>query len=727
MSGEGEKVVDSIGKKSETRRVVRMIAALLIPGMIVIHLTSVHQGLASTEKLKVQMVEYVKEKLETYDNYRTNDRTKSLVRLLDKTLVMVHNLEHEDDFFAQGMGVYAYEQHLMGIIVLDENMDTVMQALAYNGTDIEWDSLIRRECVAEIIECNKKVYVTRVDAGGEQYDIAVAGRTDAPGAVIAYTLQDTVTDGVNDITLDSIFENMQVASEGLIVISEGDNVVAANSPDAYSLNSEQWEELCAGGKPVTDGLSRVRYNGKSWYVSETNYGIYTIHIFFSVFEVYRTYIVIEAAFVLIYLIICVLMWGVHNNAERKNYYKEKERQIELQNALAQAERATAAKSIFLSNMSHDIRTPMNAIMGFTRLLREQLGNREKALDYLDKIDDSSKYLLEIINNVLDIARIESGKTKLEESVICVDDQCREIYNVFENQMTGKSLKFSLSVKIEHHYVSCDILKVKQIIFNLLSNAYKYTATGGKVSFSIEEHPCDRDGYGLYVTQIEDTGIGMSEEFISHIFEEFERERTSTESRQPGTGLGMAIADQLAELMGGRIEVESELGKGSRFTLFLEHKIADAAPMVEQSESLSIDGGTTTGKRILLAEDNDMNAQITIEILDFYGFEVDRAKDGVECVAMMDRAEPGYYALILMDIQMPNMNGYEASERIRAMGDSEKANVPIIAMTANAFDDDKKMALQVGMNGHVTKPIEIDKMMHTIEAAMSQEGKMEDEE
>lgn len=719
--------MDDMGKKSERRRIVRLNIALLILGMTIIHLVSVYLGLKDVGKLKSATLEYAKEKLETYDNFRSNDETKSLVRLLDKTLVVVHNLEHEEDFYAQSIGAYAYEQHLAGIIILDEDMNIVMQTLAYNADNIEWDSLIQRESVAEIIECNKKVYMTRADVGSEQYDIAVAARKDAPGAVIAYTLQDTVSDGVNDITLDSIFENTQIASEGLIVISDGNNVVASNSTDAYSLSADEWEELCAGGKQVKEGLNRVKYNGKSWYVGEASYKGYSIHAFFSIFEVYKLYIIIEAAFVMVYIIICVIMWGVHNNAERKNYYKEKERQIELQNALEQARRAAEAKSTFLSNMSHDIRTPMNAIIGFTKLLREQLGNREKALDYLKKIDDSSQYLLEILNNVLDIARIESGKTTIEESVICVDDQCREIYNVFENQMVNKSLSFSLSVKVEHHYVSCDILKVKQIIFNLLSNAYKYTNVGGSVSFSVEEQPCGKDGYGLYVARVEDTGIGMSEEFLSHIFEEFERERTSTESRQPGTGLGMAIAEQLAELMGGSIKVESKLGRGSRFTLFLEHRFADIAPREELSPEFTVEGGIYSGNRILLAEDNELNAEITMEILKFNGFEVDRAKDGNECVAMMEAAEPKHYSLILMDIQMPNMNGYMAAEKIRAMSDADKADIPIIAMTANAFEEDKRMALQVGMNGHVTKPVEVDKMMRTIKQAITAGGHKRDNE
>ena len=713
--------MDSTEKKSRACGVAMLTAAVLILGMIILHVVFLNYGLAGTEKLRAQTVKYVKEKLETYDNYRANDRTKSLVRLLDKTLVVIHNLGHEESFDIQSIEAYAYEQHLTGIIVLDGDMNVVMQATADGDEGIEWSSLIQPDSVAEVIECHKKVYMTRAQGDDEQYDIAVAVREDAPGAVISYTLQDTVMEGVNDITLDSIFENTRIASEGLIVITEGDKVVASNSSDAYSLDAAQWKELCSDGKYIRDSLSRVKYNGRSWYAAEASYRGYTIHVLFSVFEVYRVYFVIEAAFVLVYILVCALMWGVHNNTERKNYYKEMERQRELQNALEQAERAAAAKSTFLSNMSHDIRTPMNAIIGFTKLLREQLGNREKALDYLDKIDDSSRYLMEILNNILDIARIESGKTTLDESVICVDEQCREIYNVFENQMMEKSLKFSLSVKLEHHYVSCDILKVKQIIFNLLSNAYKYTPAGGTISYTVEEQPCDREGFGLYVTRIEDNGIGMSKEFISHIFEEFSRERTSTESKQPGTGLGMAIAGQLAGLMDGRIEVDSELGRGSIFTVYLPAQFAEEAPQTDFGDGLVVESEGNAGKRILLAEDNDMNSEIIVEILNFSGFKVDRAKDGIECISMLKNAEAGYYSLILMDIQMPNMNGYTAAEHIRAMPDCEKAAIPIIAMTANAFDEDKKAALQAGMDGHLAKPIEVEKMLEMINKFISNKG------
>lgn len=714
-------MVDSTEKKTGARGVVMLTVAVLILSMTALHVVFVYYGLAVTERLRTRTFKYVKEKLETYDNYRANDRTKSLVRLLDKNLVVIHNLEHEEDSDIQSIAAYAYEQHLTGVIVLDGDMNVVLQVTVDDAESVEWSSLIQPYSVAEIIECHKKVYMTRVKGGDGQYDIAAAAREDAPGAVISYTLQDTVSEGVNEITLDSIFENTGIAREGLIVITEGDRVVASNSADAYSLASGQWEELYGSGKHVKYSLSRVRYNGRSWYADAADYKGYKVYLLFSVFEVYRLYLVIEAVFMLIYILACALMWGVHNNTERKNYYKEMEHQRELQDALEQAERAAAAKSTFLSNMSHDIRTPMNAIIGFTRLLREQLGNREKALDYLDKIDDSSRYLLEILNNILDIARIESGKTTLEETIICVDEQCREIYNVFENQMAEKSLKFSFDINVEHHYVSCDILKVKQIVFNLLSNAYKYTPAGGNICCTVEELPCDRDGFGLYVSRIEDSGIGMSEEFISHIFEEFSRERTSTESKQPGTGLGMAIAGQLAKLMGGSIKVESELGRGSTFTVYLPQRIAESSTQTEFGVGMTPENEGADGRRILLAEDNDMNSEIIVEILNFSGFEVDRAKDGIECVSMLEKAEAGYYSLVLMDIQMPNMNGYTAAEHIRAMQDCEKADIPIIAMTANAFDEDRKAALQAGMNGHLTKPIEVEKMLRMINKYINKKG------
>lgn len=699
--------------KWKKRRVILLTVAILLLGMAVIHVTSVYNGLAKAERLKERTTEYVIEKLETYDNYRANDRTKSLVRLLDKTVGIIHNLEYEKDFDIRSLEAYVYEQHLSGIVVLDGDMNVVIQAVTDNASDIGWDSLVQARSVAEVIECNKKVYMTRTNVLNSQYDIAVAARNDMPGAVISYSIKDTVMEGVNDITLDSIFENMQVDSEGLIVIAEGDRIVASNSPDAYLLTQEQWEAVCRGGKHIKGSFDRVKYDGRSWYVAETNYKSYTIHTFYSVFEIYRVYCVIEAAFILIYIIVCALLWGLHNNAEKKNYYNERKRQLELQNALEQAERATAAKSTFLSNMSHDIRTPMNAITGFTRLLREQIDDKEKALDYLDKIDDSSRYLLEILNNILDIAKIESGKTTLEETVVCVDDKCREIYNVFENEMKEKALEFLLSVDVQHHYVSCDILKVKQIIFNLLSNAYKYTAPGGRVAFSVRELECDRDGYGIYETCIEDNGIGMSKEFISHIFEEFARERTSTESKQPGTGLGMAIAGQLAKIMGGSIRVESESGRGSRFTLNLTHKLTDAPQKAEISDEQNVESKVFSGRRILLAEDNDMNAEITVEILNYNGIQVDRARDGSECVSMLEQSENGYYSLILMDIQMPKMNGYEAARCIRKIDNRTKADIPIIAMTANAFDDDKKEALQAGMNDHLSKPIEFENMLQLV--------------
>lgn len=708
--------MDSFKRKLRVFKISGIVVLVLLLCLAALHLLLVYRGLTSIEKIRVQTIEYIEEKVETYDNYRANDKTKSLVHLLDKALAIVHNLEQDELFYVKNIGIYSYEQHLSGIIVLDGNMDVLLNVESTADTHIEdWSTLISAESVSGVIESPKKVYMTRVYAAeGQGYDIAVVHRNDAPGAVIVYKLQDMVVEGVNDITLDSIFENMQIANDGLIVISECDNVIAANKTSAYSLTGERLARMYSDGKTVREKLKKIRYDGRRWYLTEEKYKSYTIHVMFPVFEVYKVCYAMETAFMLLYILMCALMWGVHNNSEKKNYYMEKRRQLELQNALERAERATAAKSTFLSNMSHDIRTPMNAIIGFTKLLREQLDNKEKAAGYLDKIDDSSRYLLEILNNILDIARIESGKTTLEEDIVCIDDQCREIYAVFENQMAQKALNFSLKVNVRHHYVSCDILKVKQIIFNLLSNAYKYTDIGGRVTFEVTELPCYTEGYGLYEIRVSDTGIGMSEEFISHIFEEFARERNTTESKQPGTGLGMAIADQLVKLMGGTINVESEIGKGSSFVVLLTQGLVNVPLQDERADETIIEYNRgERRKRILLAEDNDMNAEITVELLSFHGFDVDRVKDGAECVSALEKAQPGYYCLILMDIQMPNMNGYTAAEHIRAMPDSTKAGIPIIAMTANAFDDDKKAAFQAGMNGHISKPIDFDSMMQMI--------------
>lgn len=382
---------------------------------------------------------------------------------------------------------------------------------------------------------------------------------------------------------------------------------------------------------------------------------------------------------------------------------------ELEWAKTQAEAASSAKTSFLFNMSHDIRTPMNAIMGFRDLLEKHIDEPERRADYLRKIKEASKVLLSIINNVLEMARIEKGTVVVEEVAMNTKNFGISIFSVFSEMMAEKNIEFTHEDLVVHHNVYCDPTKIREIFMNLLSNAYKYTKPGGKVHVRLRELPSNREGYGIFETSVSDTGVGMSAEYLAHIFEEFSRENTSTANKIEGTGLGMPIVKRLVELMGGTIRVTSEKGVGTTFVVVLPHRIADEPENVEP-EDVEADGAVFEGKRILLAEDNDLNAEIAEEILTSVGFMIERAEDGAVCYEKIVSSETGYYDLVLMDIQMPNMDGYQATKAIRGLADKEKANIPIIAMTANAFEEDRSKAINMGMNGHIAKPIDVSELL-----------------
>jgi signal transduction histidine kinase len=385
-------------------------------------------------------------------------------------------------------------------------------------------------------------------------------------------------------------------------------------------------------------------------------------------------------------------------------------------AQIQAEKANAAKSDFLFNMSHDIRTPMNALLGYSELIKRELTD-PKLLDYQEKMKQSGNLLLSIINNVLDMARIESGKVELDEDYVKISDIYQNVYEVFRGEADKKGIQLAMEYNVEHEHVICDETKNKEIFLNLLSNAIKYTPSGGKVTIRTKELPCAREGYMRVQNEVIDTGIGMSEKFLPSLFSAFARERNTTAGKVAGTGLGMPIIKKYIDMMGGTIEAESALGKGSRFTVVLEHRIADKVYYEQNAEKSSDNNekrNVLQGKHVLLAEDNDLNAEIAEFILEDMGLVVDRVEDGIRCVARMEQKPAGTYDLILMDIQMPNMDGYRATEMIRRLSDKNKANIPIIAMTANAFEEDRKKALEKGMNGHIAKPVDIEKMKEILQ-------------
>ena len=400
-------------------------------------------------------------------------------------------------------------------------------------------------------------------------------------------------------------------------------------------------------------------------------------------------------------------------AARKAANDTQELNEKLQIAAENAESANRAKSTFLFNMSHDIRTPMNAIIGYADLASRHLDDPAKLEKYMENIQVCGQNLLMLLNNVLDLARIENDKTEMEYSVSDVDKDFRNCIAMFQNQADSKGQTLTVTTQLPYPYIYADIPHLTEVCTNLVSNAVKYTGAGGTIRCGITQKPGEKEGWCDTVVTVADNGIGMSQEFQKHIFEPFERERTSTVSKVEGSGIGMGIVKKLVELMGGTVEVESKIGVGSTFTVTIPCRIASEDETQAKRETNPSDQKCLCGTRILLTEDNDLNAEIATELLQEEGCTVDRAKDGVECVDMLEKAANGTYQLILMDVQMPVMNGYDATKKIRRMDDPQKANIPIVAMTANAFSEDKQVALDAGMNDHIAKPINMSVLVPTL--------------
>ena len=410
--------------------------------------------------------------------------------------------------------------------------------------------------------------------------------------------------------------------------------------------------------------------------------------------------------------------------------EEMKKRALLEEALTQANKANAAKSAFLSNMSHDIRTPMNAIVGFTTLAASRLDQPEKVEEYLNKIKSSSTHLLSLINDILDMSHIESGKVSLDEQPYNLVDLLDDLYSIIQAETSARQLYFSINTEsVRHTEVRCDKLRINQILLNLLGNALKFTNPGGFIKVTLDELPGAPVGYGRYRFTVSDTGIGMSPGFVEHIFDPFERERTSTISGIQGTGLGMSITKNLVDMMHGTISVKSTQGKGTSFTVELTLQLAceGATAAAQEAKTQHVDPShRLRHSRILLVDDNDLNREIAITLLEDEGFTVEYAVNGCEAVEKIMDAPSGHYQLVLMNVQMPVMNGYEATKAIRRLNDPTRAQVPILAMTADAFEEDRQKALRSGMNGHLTKPVEIDKLFKALDellgsASLAAEG------
>ena len=669
------------------------------------------------------VMEFIKAQSADYTKYNDTAVAKSLVR----EAAAIHALEELSlDCDEAELSEYARMLWLTGVSVLDAQGELVCE-YTENGTGYaQLQSGIKLEPILSVIDYPQKTYVKRVELdGGSFVNVAVHSCAGGTGAVLAYRYIPAEFSQKSVLSIQTLLDGYDISSTGTLLVAEENRVAASNDPTLIGMNIFESKRLMSIRKSGhADKLIRV-YAPKG---IEQCYGMYShgrdyyLYAYVPARQVYTitvmNLVVTLVMYILILALVQVFRWNsardffIQQEHSEQEYRKSLEQKnIALQRAVQRETKANLAKREFLFNMSHDIRTPMNAIIGFTALAQTHIDDRGQVEDYLKKISVSSQHLLSLINDVLDMSRIESGKVTLEAKPVHLPELVHELRDIIQAVVSKKDLSLTLdTVGVENEDVIADPLRLEQILINVLANAVKFTPDGGQISLWIVQKDTAPAGDADFEFHIKDNGIGMSEEFQKHIFEQFARERTSTVSKIQGTGLGMAITKSLVDMMGGRITVKSEQGKGSEFTISLRFPIGEAK--TEQTLPAA-KASAFTGKKLLVVEDNELNLEIASTLLKEAGFEVDTAENGKIAVEKVEAASADRYDLILTDIQMPEMDGYEATRRIRALPDAKKAALPIVAMTANAFEDDRKNALHAGMNGHIAKPLDIQKLFQVL--------------
>ena len=669
------------------------------------------------------VMEFIKAQSADYTKYNDTAVAKSLVR----EAAAVHALEGLSlGCDEAALLEYARTLWLTGVSVLNAQGELVCE-YTENGTGYaQLQSGIKMEPILSVIDYPQKTYVKRVELGGDNFvNVAVHSCADGTGVVLAYRYIPAEFSQKSVLSIQTLLDGYEVSSTGTLLVAEDNRVAASNDPTLIGMNIFESERLMSIRRSGhADKLIRV-YAPKG---IEQCYGIYShgrdyyLYAYVPARQVYTltvmNLVITLVMYILILALVQVFRWNSAKDFFMQQEHSEQEyrksleqKNVALQLAVQRETKANLAKREFLFNMSHDIRTPMNAIIGFTALAQTHIDDRGQVEDYLKKISVSSQHLLSLINDVLDMSRIESGKVTLEAKPVHLPELVHELRDIVQAVVSEKDLSLTLdTVGVENEDVIADPLRLEQILINVLANAVKFTPDGGQIGLWIVQKDTAPAGYADFEFHIKDNGIGMSEEFQKHIFEQFARERTSTVSKIQGTGLGMAITKSLVDMMGGRITVKSEQGKGSEFTISLRFPIGEAK--TEQTPPAA-KASASAGKKLLVVEDNELNLEIASTLLKEAGFEVDTAENGKIAVEKVEAASADRYDLILMDIQMPEMDGYEATRRIRALPDTKKAALPIVAMTANAFEDDRKNALRAGMNGHIAKPLDIPKLFQVL--------------
>ena len=708
-------------KKKEKR--IRLIGGLIGICVAVVSLFYFfHAEKAEAEKRMVEIVNYVKVQCSTYTHYNESSESKSLLRAIESARQMSTNINMETENGGQ-LSREFLKGNLQtlwvdGIIVLDKEGKTDCEYSTDESLANEITEYLQKEIIMDFAGYEERSYSERfIREDGSRIDIAACARKDTPGivAVYYYTSPEFVRNYT--LTIQGLLNGYSVQKDGTIIVADDGTVVASNDESMLGQNTSD-NEVVQAMKKHTDSqhIYYLKNEGTGCYGIMLKQRDYYIYAYLPDIEVFHNLPLSVAGVVFLYFLIfsIFLFWSHRTNQVHQKLEQEKDEKYkaELLTAAKKAEAANEAKTEFLQRMSHDIRTPINGICGLVNMADHYADDMEKQTEYRKKVKEASNLLLELVNDVLDMSKLESGEIVLEEIPFNLSSIYREVLVVIEQMAAEQNIRIVWEKKeITHRDFIGSPGYVKRVMMNILSNAVKYNRENGHIYISCIEIPSEQPGMTTMEFVCRDTGIGMADEFQEHIFEPFAQEYTGSRTKFAGTGLGMAIAKNLVEKMGGTISFESEEGAGTTFVIRVPFRIdTDRDSKVETGEKTE---ASIRGLHILLAEDNDLNMEIAEFMLQNEGVEVTKAWDGQEAVELFRKSEPGEFDVILMDIMMPVMNGYEAAKMIRSMDREDAKKIPIIAMTANAFTEDRIRAKEAGMDEHVAKPVDVELLIKVI--------------
>ena len=720
-----------MARKNRTTPDKRIWTAYLIIGVLLmagVAFFSSWRAMRTAEERFCQTLEFVKSQSTSFEKHNDTITAKALRR----TAVAVHQLAENpalDLSDPQCLNRQTEKLWLTGISVLGPD-GTLRCESTTNGIGYDrFGDQLKNDAVLDVLSYPRKTYVKRVLLeDGSAVDVAAHRAESTELLLLAYRYTPAEFVEETALSIQSILDGYPAETSGTLFIVQNNQVVAANRPELIGQD--------VAGSPLAQGIRKAGAAEKlthtrDWNGSGCYFGMFCHGRSFDLYAYTDEKIIFRESLLLIltvlvsYILLVMILQLLRRRSvqEMELQKKEQERkyqtQLEEQNrkleiALQHEGAANRAKREFLFNMSHDIRTPMNAIIGYADLAEKHRQEPERLQGYLKNIQVSGEKMLSIIDNVLELSRIESGKVTLEETAVEAGSIFESCVVMVQPELERKHQTMTVEKHTPNPYLYMDTSRILEVILNLVSNAIKYTGDGGHIRCTIRQLPSDREGWCVQELSVADNGIGMSEEFQQHIFEAFARERSSTVSGVEGSGLGMGIVKKLVDLMNGSIDTQSKLGEGSTFTVHIPCRLARQEDAVPKCGAERVDKTGLAGRRILLAEDNDLNAEITAELMGEEGLLVDRAENGARCLEMLEKAPAGMYDAILMDVQMPVLDGYEATRKIRRLEDPWRANIPIIAITANAFAEDRQRALEVGMDDHVAKPIDMAKLIPVLQ-------------